>query len=70
MPANLTPDYYRAEEEYRAAKTADEKIACLQRMLSISPNTRVRINSRPITKRRIAQLKTTEQNPKRKDLHR
>jgi hypothetical protein len=30
MPANLPPDYHRAEERYRAAKTTEEKIACLE----------------------------------------
>ncbi len=37
MPANLTPDYHRAEERLRAAKTVDEKIAALEEMLRVCP---------------------------------
>jgi ribosome-interacting GTPase 1 len=32
MPANLTPQYSAAEEEYKKAKTSDEKLACLKKM--------------------------------------
>jgi uncharacterized protein len=37
MPANLTPDYERAEEQYRAAVTDDEQLAALREMLSTIP---------------------------------
>lgn len=37
MPANLTPEYRRAEERYRAAKTTEERIAALEEMLSVIP---------------------------------
>jgi len=37
MPANLPPQYYEAEKNYRLAKEPDEKIAALQTMLSIMP---------------------------------
>lgn len=37
MPANLPPDYYAADERYRAAKTAEEKIRILEEMLAIMP---------------------------------
>jgi hypothetical protein len=37
MPANLPPDYHRAEERYRAAKTTEDKIGCLEEMLRIMP---------------------------------
>ena len=29
MPANLTPEYKKAEEKYRAAKTPEEKLEAL-----------------------------------------
>jgi small GTP-binding protein len=32
MPANLTPQYSAAEEEYKKAKTPEEKLACLKKM--------------------------------------
>jgi ribosome-interacting GTPase 1 len=37
MPANLPPDYYAAEERFRQAKTAEEKIRILEEMLAIMP---------------------------------
>jgi ribosome-interacting GTPase 1 len=37
MPANLTPQYLEAEKSFRAAKTAEEKIACLEEMLAVMP---------------------------------
>src|SRR5688500_2436187 len=32
MAVNLTPQYHEAEEEYRRAQTADERLAALQKM--------------------------------------
>ena len=37
MPANLTAQYLKAEEEYRRATTLDEELACLQVMLQEIP---------------------------------
>lgn len=37
MPANLTPQYSKAEEEYRRAETAEERVDCLQAMLQLIP---------------------------------
>lgn len=37
MPANLTPQYQKAEAEYRRAQTAEERSACLERMLQLIP---------------------------------
>ena len=37
MPANLTPDYHRAEERFRAAKTNEDKVAALEEMLRVVP---------------------------------
>ena len=37
MPANLTPQYHQAEEDYRRAQSAPERIACLERMLQVIP---------------------------------
>lgn len=69
MPANLTPDYYRAEEEYRAAQTQEEKIACLQRMLAIMPKHKGTDKLQADVKKRIAQLKEQqEQKSKKKGL--
>jgi len=37
MPANLTPQYLKAEEAYRRATTTDEELKCLQVMLQEIP---------------------------------
>jgi ribosome-interacting GTPase 1 len=37
MPANLTPQYLEAEKNFRQARTAQEKIACLEEMLAVMP---------------------------------
>lgn len=37
MPANLTPQYSKAEEEYRRAQSVEEQIHCLEKMLQLIP---------------------------------
>lgn len=37
MPANLTPQYHKAEAEYRRATTPDEELRCLELMLREIP---------------------------------
>jgi hypothetical protein len=37
MPANLTPSYHKAEEEYRRAQTLEDEVKCLQVMLQEIP---------------------------------
>jgi hypothetical protein len=37
MPANLTPQYAKAEEEYKKAQTPEEKLAALKKMFSVMP---------------------------------
>ncbi|GAB4152450.1 MAG: 50S ribosome-binding GTPase [Planctomycetaceae bacterium] len=37
MPANLTPQYQKAESEYRRAQSPQEQVDCLQRMLQLIP---------------------------------
>ena len=37
MPANLTPQYFEAEERLRLARTPEEKLEILQESLSIMP---------------------------------
>lgn len=57
MPANLTPEYMEAEKAYKEAKTATEKMACLERMLSTIPKHKGTEKMQGDIKRRIAQLK-------------
>lgn len=37
MPANLTPQYSKAEEEYRRAQSPAEAVLCLEKMLQLIP---------------------------------
>jgi len=56
MPANLPPQYFEAEKEFRAAKTAPEKIAALEEMLAIMPKHKGTDHLRAELRRRIAKL--------------
>jgi ribosome-interacting GTPase 1 len=57
MPANVTPDYKRAEEAFRAAKTVDEKIARLEDMITLLPKHKGTDHLFADLKRRLAKLK-------------
>jgi len=37
MPTNVGPEYKKAEEAFRAAKTIDEKITRLEDMIALLP---------------------------------
>jgi hypothetical protein len=37
MPANLTPQYQKAEDAYRRAQSVEERIECLEQMLQLIP---------------------------------
>jgi ribosome-interacting GTPase 1 len=66
MPANLTPEYRKAEQEYKAASRPDERLACLQRMLSVMPKHKGTDKLQGDIKRRIALLKKGQQERGRK----
>ncbi len=61
MPANLTPEYLQAEEEFRKATTIEEKIEALQRMLALLPKHKGTERLQADLKRRLAKLKEMEQ---------
>ncbi len=56
MPANLPPQYFEAEREYREAKTPEEKIAALEEMLAIMPHHKGTDHLRADLRTRIAKL--------------
>jgi len=67
MPANLSPEYFKAEQEYRVARTPEEKLACLERMLSVIPKHKGTDRMQADLKRRIAGLRDTlERRSKKK----
>jgi len=57
MPANLTPQYYEAEKNYRQAKKPSEKILALETMLAIMPKHKGTDKLRADLRRKISQLK-------------
>ncbi len=57
MPANLPPQYYKAEEEYKSAKTLPEKIAALEAMMAIMPHHKGTDKLRAQHTRQLSQLR-------------
>lgn len=57
MPANLSPEYKKAEEKYRAAVTPEEKLACLEEMLQTIPKHKGTEKMQADIKTRIAKLR-------------
>jgi uncharacterized protein len=57
MPANLTPQYHKALQAFREAKTTDEKISCLEYMLAVIPKHKGTTHMQGDLKRQLAQLK-------------
>jgi ribosome-interacting GTPase 1 len=57
MPANLTPDYHRAEQRLREARTSDEKIEALEEMLRVMPKHKGTDHLQADIRARIAKLK-------------
>ena len=61
MPANLSPQYLEAEQRYRQAKTNQDKIKCLQEMLSVIPKHKGTEKLQAQIKTKIAKLKQESQ---------
>lgn len=57
MPANLTPEYRGAEKAYREARTDEERLSCLERMLAVIPKHKGTDHMQGDLKRRIAKLR-------------
>jgi hypothetical protein len=57
MPANLSPEYHRAEERLRAAKSVSEKIDALEEMLRVIPKHKGTDHMQADLKSRIAKLR-------------
>jgi ribosome-interacting GTPase 1 len=65
MPTNLPPEYFAIEQEYRAAKTLEVKIALLEELMSVVPQHKGTDRLRADLRRRLSKLKTTSQSRKR-----
>jgi hypothetical protein len=57
MPANLTPAYHKAEEVFRQARTATEKIAALEEMYATLPKHKGTEKMQADIRRRMAKLR-------------
>ena len=67
MPANLPTEWYLIEEEYRNAKTKEEKIEKLKRLIAATPKHKGTEKLRARLKKQLAKLrKQTEKKGKRK----
>lgn len=61
MPANLTPEYEKAEQRYRQAASDEERVAALQDMLATIPKHKGTEKMQADLKRRLSQLRKAGQ---------
>lgn len=66
MPANLTPDYLHAEEEYRKASTTEERLSALKKMWATLPKHKGTEKLQADIKRRMAALREEIQKQSKK----
>ena len=69
MPANLTAQYHKAEEEYRRASTPEEELRCLQVMLRELPKHKGTDKLHADLKQKISKAKKDAEAPKGKKGH-
>jgi uncharacterized protein len=69
MPANLTPDYLRADEEYRKAVSSADRLEALKKMLSALPKHKGTEKMQADLKHRIAAMREEIQQAGRKKGH-
>jgi ribosome-interacting GTPase 1 len=64
MPTNLPPEYFEVEKRYRSATSAEEKIICIQDMLSVIPKHKGTDKLRGDLRRKLSKLKASSQTRK------
>lgn len=57
MPANLTPEYFKAEKWFRSATSNDEKIMALEQMLRVMPKHKGTDHLRADLRKKLSRLK-------------
>jgi len=57
MPANLTPEYFKAEQWFRTATTTEEKILALERMLAVMPKHKGTDHLKADLRRKLSKLR-------------
>ena len=66
MPANLTPQYHKAEQVYKEATTVEEKIAALEEMLAVMPKHKGTDHLQADLKKKLARHREEASRPKAK----
>jgi ribosome-interacting GTPase 1 len=66
MPANLTPQYYAAEQQFKEAKTPEDKLAALRLMLSVIPKHKGTEKLQGDIKRRISRMQDESRKAQKK----
>ncbi|MGQ9591028.1 MAG: TGS domain-containing protein [Planctomycetota bacterium] len=64
MPANLTPQYLKAEQAFKEAKTVEDKIAALEEMLALLPKHKGTDHLQADLRRRLSKLREEAAKPK------
>jgi ribosome-interacting GTPase 1 len=57
MPANLTPEYFKAEKWYKSATTNEERILALERMLAVMPKHKGTDHLKADLRKKLSKLK-------------
>ena len=65
MPINASPHFEKAQAEYEAAQTTEQKIRTLKKMMSLAPKHKGAENLRAQLKRRLAKLKYSKEKEDR-----
>jgi len=65
MPTNLPPEYFAAERRYREAVSLDEKIECLEELLSTVPKHKGTDHLRADLRRRLSKLRESARSHKK-----
>lgn len=69
MPTNLPPEYFEAEEKYRAAESTAAKIDCLEKLISTIPKHKGTDKLRASLRRKLSKLKSDQQKKKSTHKH-
>lgn len=69
MPANLTPEYIKADKWFRSATTNEEKILALEQMLRVIPKHKGTEHMRADLRKKLSRLKDVGTQPKKGGTH-
>src|SRR5437868_15274013 len=69
MAVNLTPQYHQAEEEFKKAQSAEDRLACLRKMYQLVPKHKASEKLQAELKTKMSELKDEvekeKKNPKK-----